>query len=49
MSGSLGVEAVMLDCEIVVCEFEFHLRYFVHFRINILGKGLNPQAVETVK
>ena len=31
-----------LDYEIVVSEFELQSRYYVHFRINILGKGKNP-------
>ena len=26
---------------IVVSEFEFHSRYYVHFRTNTLGKGMN--------
>ena len=31
-----------LDCRIVVSEFEFHSRYYVHFRTNTVGKGMNP-------
>ena len=31
-----------IDCKIVVSEFEFQSRYYVHFRTNILGKGMNP-------
>ena len=31
-----------MDCEIVVSEFELQLRYYVHFRANTLGKGMNP-------
>ena len=34
------VEAI--DCEIVVSEFEFQSRHYVHFRENSLGKGMNP-------
>ena len=29
------------DFEIVVSEFELKSRYYVHFRINIFGKGMN--------
>ena len=28
--------------EIVAREFEFQSRYYVHFRTNTLGKGMNP-------
>ena len=28
--------ANMLDCEIIICEFELQLRYYIHFRINTL-------------
>ena len=31
-----------MDCKIVVSEFVFQSRYYVHFRINTLGKGMNP-------
>ena len=31
-----------MDCGIVVSEFELQLRYYVHFWVNILGKGMNP-------
>ena len=34
--------ANVLDCDIVVCEFELQSRYYVHFRIYTLGKGMNP-------
>ena len=37
-----GVMAKAMDCEIVVSEFVLQLRYYVHFRKNILGKGINP-------
>ena len=30
------------DCEIVVSEFKLQSRYYVHFRANTLGKGMNP-------
>ena len=31
-----------MDYEIVVSEFELQSRYYVHFRANTLGKGMNP-------
>ena len=31
-----------LDYGIVVSEFELQSRYYVHFRTNNLGKGMNP-------
>ena len=33
---------VTIDCGIVVSEFVLQLRYYVHFRTNIPGKGMNP-------
>ena len=37
-----GVMIKVLDCGIVVSEFELQLHYYVHFRTNTLGKGMNP-------
>ena len=31
-----------MDCEIVVREFVLQSRYYVHFRANTLGKGMDP-------
>ena len=31
-----------MDCGIVVHEFVFQLRYYVHFQANTLGKDMNP-------
>ena len=31
-----------MDCGIVVSEFVLQSRYYVHFRANTLGKGMNP-------
>ena len=39
-SGVLVVKAI--DCGIVVREFVLQSRYYVHFRANTLGKGMNP-------
>ena len=37
-----GVMVNALNCRIVVSEFELQLHYYVHFRTNALGKGMNP-------
>ena len=37
-----GVMVEVLDCEIVVSEFELQSCSYVHFRINNLEKGMNP-------
>ena len=42
ISTPRGVMVKAMDCRIVVTEFEFQLRYYVHFRINTLEKGMNP-------
>ena len=31
-----------MDCWIVKSEFELKSRYYVHFRTNTVGKGMNP-------
>ena len=31
-----------MDCGIVVSEFVLQSRYYVHFRANTLGKGIEP-------
>ena len=36
-----GVMVKAIDSEIVVSEFELQSRYYVHFRANTLGKGMN--------
>ena len=41
--GCPRVEMVKaMDCGIVVREFVLQSRYYVHFRLNTLGKGMNP-------
>ena len=40
--NSRGIVANVLDCDIVVSEFEHHSPYYVHFRTNTLGEGVNP-------
>ena len=37
-----GVMVKLMDCKIVVSEFELQSRNYVHFRTNTLGKGMNP-------
>ena len=37
-----GVLVKAMDCGIVVREFVLQSRYYVHFRANTLGKGMNP-------
>ena len=37
-----GVIVKAMDCGIVVREFVLQSRYYVHFRANTLGKGMNP-------
>ena len=44
-SGGGGPRDLMvkaMDCGIVVREFVLQSRYYVHFRANTLGKGMNP-------
>ena len=31
-----------MDCGIVISEFVLQSRYYIHFRANTLGKGMNP-------
>ena len=40
--GARDVMVKAMDCWIVVSEFELQPRYYVHFRTNTLGKGINP-------
>ena len=37
-----GVMVKAMNCGIVVHEFVLQSRYYVHFRANTLGKGMNP-------
>ena len=36
-----GVVVNVLDCDFVVSEFELQLPYYIHFRTNAFGKGMN--------
>ena len=40
-----GVMVKTMDCGIVVSEFELQSRYYVHFRANTLGNGMNPRIL----
>ena len=46
MGGPVGVMVKAMDCGIVVSEFVLESRYYVHFRANTLGKGMNPLWVK---
>ena len=43
-----GVTVKAIDCGIVVSEFELQSQYYVHFRTNILAKGMNPLTLPAV-
>ena len=38
--------ANILDCEIVVSEFELQSRYYIHIQTNNLGKGMNSRILQ---
>ena len=37
-----GIMVKAMKCGIVVCEFVLQSLYYVHFRANTLGKGMDP-------
>ena len=37
-----------MDCGIVVREFVLQSRYYIHFRANTLGKGMNPLILPAI-
>ena len=43
-----GVMVKAVDCGIVVREFVLQSRYYVHFRANTLGKGMNPLILPAI-
>ena len=43
-----SVMVTAMDCGIVVREFEPQSRYYVHFRANTLGKGMNPLILPAI-
>ena len=42
MESARCLMAKDLDCNLEVNKFELQSRYYVHFRTNTLGKGMNP-------
>ena len=38
----LGIVADVLNCDIVVNEFELQSHYYIQFQTNTLAKGMNP-------
>ena len=46
--GPRGVMVKVMDCGIVVREFVLLSRYYVHFRANTLGKGMNPLILPAI-
>ena len=43
-----GVIVKAMDCGIVVSELVFQSLYYVHFRANTLGKGMNPLILPAI-
>ena len=43
-----GVMVKTMNCGIVEREFQLQSRYYVHFRANTLGKGMNPLILPAV-
>ena len=43
-----GVMVKAMDYGIVVSEFELQSHYYVHFRANTLGKGMNPLILQAM-
>ena len=43
-----GVMDKVMDCGIVVNEFILQSCYYVHFRANTLGKGMNPLILPAI-
>ena len=47
-SYEVGVMVKAMDCRIVVSEFVLQLCYYVHFRADTLGKGMNPLILSAI-
>ena len=43
-----GVMVNAMDCGIVVREFVLQSCYYVHFRVNTLGKSMNPLILPAI-
>ena len=37
-----GVVGKVMDCRLVINDFELQSRYYVHFHTNTVGKGMKP-------
>ena len=46
--GPRGVMVKAMDFGIVVSEFVLHLRYYVHFRANTIGKDMNSLILPAI-
>ena len=46
--GPRGVMVKVMVSRIVVSEFELQSRYYVHFRSNTHGKGINPLILQAM-
>ena len=44
----LGVVANVMDCNLIVSEFELQLFYYIHYRTNTLGKYMNSIVPPTM-
>ena len=42
------VMANVLDCDIVIREFELQTRHYVHLRTNTLGKGMSSPTMDPI-
>ena len=43
-----GVMVKVMDCGIIISKFILQLRYYIHFRANTLGKGMNPLILQAM-
>ena len=43
-----GVMVKAMDCGIVVREFVLQSHYYIHFRANTFGKGMNPLILPAI-
>ena len=46
--GEGGVVAKLLDYNIAVSDFELQSFYYIHFRTNTLGKGMNSLILPAI-
>ena len=44
-----GIVVNVMNCDIVVSEFELQPHYHIHFRANTFGKGINPLKPESLR